>query len=378
MPNSDKNISLKYDFSNGGLIVINTNGFGQGRDFVNYEIVSKKNFSGNFVIKNDTEFGLKINQNEQEDLIISNAEIINAGHVKTYKIMNDLKTFFTEKLTVLFDSKAHSDLASLAKRYILNKFMDTVDYKISYKEDCVYVWLALNLFQGNRKRTKYQSRNEYKLMDAEFCSNRTLIKFDGAKEIPVEKHLVTSKYNISLNYNPVNNWTDKMGAVGTINFEGLPIIQINASYDGLIGSITFYQPNGNGLEIHFNTTDGLIGSIAFYHPNGKDENGLEIHFNTNHYNNWNKKMLIELGFTTWFFGRIKLSLEHLNQNGETNTAFKVIEKNTETFIFEASLTERVITNHAATYLCFKPSSIYSCSIGRILEHEFCHLGCWAV
>ena len=25
-----------------------------------------------------------------------------------------------------------------------------------------------------------------------------------------------------------------------------------------------------------------------------------------------------------------------------------------------------------------PSSIYSCSIGHILEHDFCHLGCWAV
>ena len=25
-----------------------------------------------------------------------------------------------------------------------------------------------------------------------------------------------------------------------------------------------------------------------------------------------------------------------------------------------------------------PSSIYSCSIGHSLEHEFCHLGCWAV
>ena len=25
-----------------------------------------------------------------------------------------------------------------------------------------------------------------------------------------------------------------------------------------------------------------------------------------------------------------------------------------------------------------PSSIYSCSIGHILEHEFCNLGCWAV
>ena len=24
-----------------------------------------------------------------------------------------------------------------------------------------------------------------------------------------------------------------------------------------------------------------------------------------------------------------------------------------------------------------PSSIYSCSIDHILEHEFCHLGCWA-
>ena len=28
------------------------------------------------------------------------------------------------------------------------------------------------------------------------------------------------------------------------------------------------------------------------------------------------------------------------------------------------------------YAC--PSSIYSCSIGHIWEHEFCHLGCWAV
>ena len=25
----------------------------------------------------------------------------------------------------------------------------------------------------------------------------------------------------------------------------------------------------------------------------------------------------------------------------------------------------------------RPSSIYSCSIGHILEHEICHLGCWA-
>ena len=27
---------------------------------------------------------------------------------------------------------------------------------------------------------------------------------------------------------------------------------------------------------------------------------------------------------------------------------------------------------------FNPSSIYSCSISHILEHEICHLGCWAV
>ena len=26
----------------------------------------------------------------------------------------------------------------------------------------------------------------------------------------------------------------------------------------------------------------------------------------------------------------------------------------------------------------EPSSIYSCSIGHIWEHDFCHLGCWAV
>ena len=38
------------------------------------------------------------------------------------------------------------------------------------------------------------------------------------------------------------------------------------------------------------------------------------------------------------------------------------------------------SNALATIKCFDftPSSIYSCSIGHILEHEFCHLGCWAV
>ena len=29
-------------------------------------------------------------------------------------------------------------------------------------------------------------------------------------------------------------------------------------------------------------------------------------------------------------------------------------------------------------LNYTPSSIYSCSISHIWEHEFCHLGCWAV
>ena len=359
-------MSLKYDFSNGwmnsGLMALNTNlepnpilpivdGLGwifsisrrEGRDFVkgpintnlNYKVVSKKEFSGNFVAKNllnGTEFGIKINQNEQEDLMISTAEIrYPFGRVKTYKIRNDLKSFFTiaEKLTVLFDSEAHSDLARLAKRYILNKFKDTVDYKISYKEDCVCVWLALVSNFGNPLYKRY---NEYKLMDAEFCSNRALIKFGEAKEIPIEKHLVTSKYNITLNYNPVDNWTDKMGAVGTINFDR-EIIQFNAFYVGLIGSIAFYGPNRNVLEIHFNT---------------------------NHYNNWNEKMVIDLVSTNWLFGTVKFSMEYLNQNGETNAAFKFIDKNTEHWffnkntehrIFEASLTERVITNHAATYLC---------------------------
>ena len=39
----------------------------------------------------------------------------------------------------------------------------------------------------------------------------------------------------------------------------------------------------------------------------------------------------------------------------------------------------VFNNHAATPgFPFAPSSIYSFSIGHILVHEFCHLGCWAV
>ena len=306
--------------------------FDEARDFVrgpmsynlNYEIVSKKEFSGNFVTKNllkDKEFGVKINQNEQEELIISNAELRSPfGDVKTYKISNDLKTFFTivEKLTVLFDSEVPS-----AKRdWILNKFMDTVDYKISYKEDCAYVWLALNLDQGNRKRTRY---NEYKLMDAEFCSNRTLIKFDEVKEIPVEKHLVTSKYNISLQYNPVDDWTDKMEAVGTIKFDR-EIIKIKANYD------------------YYNEISGVRGLVAFL-P-GWRHNRLEINFNTNHYNNWNEKILIDLVLV---FGMStnspkKLSLEYLNQNGEINTAFKFSERKYECIIFEASMSEKVITN----------------------------------
>ena len=304
--------------------------FDEARDFVrgpmsynlNYEILSKKEFSGNFVTKNvlkDKEFGVKINQNEQEELIISNAELQSPfGHVKTYKISNDLKTFFTiaEKLTVLFDS----EVPSVERHWILNKFMDTVDYKISYKEHCVYVWLALNLCPLGKK-TPF---NKYILMDAEMCSNQTLIKFDFAKEIPVEKHLVTSKYYIILTYNPVDDWTDKMEAVGTIYIDG-EIIKIKANYD-------------------YNEISGVRGLVAFL-P-GWRHNRLEINFNTNHYNNWNEKILIDLVLV---FGMStnspkKLSLEYLNQNGEINTAFKFSERKYECIIFEASMSEKVITN----------------------------------
>ena len=304
--------------------------FDEARDFVrgpmsynlNYEILSKKEFSGNFVTKNvlkDKEFGVKINQNEQEELIISNAELQSPfGHVKTYKISNDLKTFFTiaEKLTVLFDS----EVPSVERHWILNKFMDTVDYKISYKEHCVHVWLALNLCPLG-KRTWF---NEYILMDAEFCSNQTLIKFGFAKEIPVEKHLVTSKYYIILTYNPVDDWTDKMKAVGTIYIDG-EIIKINANYD-------------------YNEISGVRGLVAFL-P-GWRHNRLEINFNTNHYNNWNEKILIDLVLVFGMSNNSpkKLSLEYLNQNGEINTAFKFSERKYECIIFEASMSEKVITN----------------------------------
>ena len=300
--------------------------FDEAQDFVrgpmsynlNYEIVSKKEFSGNFVTKNvlkDKEFGVKIKQNEQEELIISNAELQSPfGHVKTYKISNDLKTFFTivEKLTVLFDS----EVPSVERHWILNKFMDTVDYKISYKEHCVHVWLALNLCPLGKK-TPF---NEYILMDAEFCSNQALIKFSFAKEIPVEKHLVTSKYYIILTYNPVDDWTDKMEAVGTIYIDG-EIIKIKANYD-------------------YNEISGVRGLVAFL-P-GWRHNRLEINFNTNHYNNWNEKILIDLVLVFGMSNNSpkKLSLEYLNQNGEINTAFKF----NECIIFEASMSEKVITN----------------------------------
>ena len=289
---------------------------------LDYEIVSTKEFSGNFVTKNSLkgkEFGVKINQIEQDDLIISNVELQSPfGHVKTYKISNDLKTFFTiaEKLTVLFDSEVPD-----TERYnILNEFMDTVDYKISYKEDCVYVWLALNILPL-RKRTWFDG---YILMDAEFCSNRTLIKFDYAKERPIEKHLVTSKYNISLEYNPVDDWTDKMEAVGTIKF-GREITKIKANYD-------------------YNEISGIRGLVAFLPARKHDR--LEIYFDTNHYNNWNEKILIDLVLRSPISTNSpkKLSLKYLNKNGETKrTAFKFSERN-EYIIFEASMTEKVITN----------------------------------
>jgi len=35
-------------------------------------------------------------------------------------------------------------------------------------------------------------------------------------------------------------------------------------------------------------------------------------------------------------------------------------------------------NNTGRLVFLNPSSIYSCSIGHIWEHEFCHLGCWAV
>ena len=291
---------------------------------LNYEIVSTKEFSGNLVTKNslkDKWSGVKINQNEQEELIISNAELQSPfGHVKTYKISNDLKTFFTiaEKLTVLFDSEVPN-----AERYnILNEFMDTVDYKIIYKEDCVYVWLALN-FSPLRKGTWFNEYIKYILMDAEFCSNQTLIKFGFAKEIPVEKHLVTSRYNISLEYNPVDDWTDKMEAVGTIKFYG-EITKIKANYD-------------------YNEISGIRGLVAFLPARKHDR--LEIYFDTNHYNNWNEKILIDLVLRSPISTNSpkKLSLEYLNKNGETKTAFKFSERN-EYIIFEASMTEKVITN----------------------------------
>ena len=43
----------------------------------------------------------------------------------------------------------------------------------------------------------------------------------------------------------------------------------------------------------------------------------------------------------------KISLEYLNQNGETNTAFKISHRNTIYEIVKASMTEKVIINHAA-------------------------------
>ena len=292
---------------------------------LNYEIVSTKEFSGNLVAKNslkDKEFGVKINQNEQDNLIISNVELRSPfGHVKTYKISNGLKTFFTiaEKLTVLFDS----EVPRAERHNILNEFMDTVDYKIIYKEDCVYVWLALNLWP--LRKGFWFGFNEYILMDAEVCSNRTLIKFGFAREIPVEKHLVTSRYNISLEYNPVDDWTDKMEAVGTIKFDG-EITKIKANYD-------------------YNEISGVRGLVAFLPArkyNRREIRPLEIHFNTNHYNNWNEKILIDLVLRT--NNPKKLSLKYLHQNGETKTRFKFSERKYEWIIFEASMTEKVINN----------------------------------
>ena len=40
------------------------------------------------------------------------------------------------------------------------------------------------------------------------------------------------------------------------------------------------------------------------------------------------------------------------------------------------MVSKVCRNAWSKYV-YLPSSIYSCSIDHILEHEFCHLGCWA-
>ena len=51
--------------------------------------------------------------------------------------------------------------------------------------------------------------------------------------------------------------------------------------------------------------------------------------------------------------------------------------------FKVQIVTKVIFN-AKDYIVLTlgftvyPSSIYSCSIGHIWKHEFCHLGCWAV
>jgi len=41
--------------------------------------------------------------------------------------------------------------------------------------------------------------------------------------------------------------------------------------------------------------------------------------------------------------------------------------------------KQIISNYFPKFFIqLAPSSIYSCSIGHILEYVFCHLGCWAV
>jgi hypothetical protein len=122
----------------------------------------------------------------------------------------------------------------------------------------------------------------------------------------------------------VDDWTDKMEAVGTIKFDR-DITKIKANYD-------------------YNEISGVRGLVAFLPARKHDR--LEIHFNINHYNTWNEKILIDLVLRSPISTNSpkKLSLEYLNQNGETNTAFKFSERKYEWIIFEASMTEKVIDN----------------------------------
>ena len=75
--------------------------------------------------------------------------------------------------------------------------------------------------------------------------------------------------------------------------------------------------------------------------------------------------------TLLFEIRSPYEMTYWHQNVSKNRSRKDLFQSKSLFMTELKPKLRYLVHRCM------PSSIYSCSIDHILEHEFCHLGCWA-